>query len=251
MFFILSKLLSIFSAPLMWVFILLMWVLIKSPKGTYKRILLGAIILLYFFSNRAIFHHINHQWEVKPVSVTKTDTFDVAIVLGGVAAFDENSAQIEFHANADRILKVLPLYFSGHVEKILLSGGSGKLIEDEKEADILANYLLEIGVKEEDLILESNSRNTYENAKYSAKIIRERGYEKILLSTSAIHMNRAYSCFQKQSIVVTPFSTDQLSYQLTPYFDFLFIPKTEILSYWYWLIHEWIGIFVYKMMGYC
>src|SRR5690554_7817472 len=100
MFFILSKILSIFSDPLIWVFILLMWVLIKSPKGTYKRILLGAIILLYFFSNRAIFHHINHQWEVKPVSVTKTDTFDVAIVLGGVAAFDENSAQIEFHANA-------------------------------------------------------------------------------------------------------------------------------------------------------
>lgn len=251
MFFILSKILSIFSDPLIWVFTLLVWVLIKSPKGTYKRILLGAIILLYFFSNRAIFHHLNHQWEVQPKTIAQTDTFDVAVVLGGVAAYDENTDQIEFHANADRIFKVLPLYFSGQVKKLILSGGSGKLIEDEKEADILAGYLVKIGVKEKDLILESNSRNTYENAKYSAEIIRERGYEKILLSTSAIHMNRAYACFQKQSIEVTPFSTDQLSYQLTPYFDFLFIPKAEILSYWYWLIHEWIGIITYKLMDYC
>lgn len=250
MFFILSKTLSIFSDPLIWVFILLIWAFIKSPKGKYKRLLLGGIVMLYFFSNRAIFHHINHQWEVQPITVSHTDTFEVAVVLGGVASYDENSNQIEFHGNADRILKVLPLYFNGQVQKILLSGGSGKLFQEEKEADILADYLLSIGVQAEDLILESESRNTYENAKYAATIIREKDFEKVLLSTSAMHMNRAYACFQKQAVEVTPFSTDQLSYQLTPHFDFLFLPKAEVLSYWYWLIHEWIGSMTYQIMGY-
>jgi uncharacterized SAM-binding protein YcdF (DUF218 family) len=251
MFFILSKILSVLSDPLIWVFILFIAAYIKLPKGKYKRLLLGGILMLYFFSNRAIFHHINHQWEVSPITLAQTDTFDVAVVLGGVATFDEKSNQIEFHANADRILKVLPLYFNGQLEKILLSGGSGRIVEEEKEADILADYLISIGVQAEDLILESQSRNTYENAKFSATIIREKGFEKILLSTSAIHMNRAYACFQKQSLEVVPYSTDQLSYQLNPYFDFLVLPKAEVLSYWYWLIHEWVGILTYQLLGYC
>lgn len=251
MFFILSKVLSVLSAPLIWVFLLLIYAYIKTPKGRSKRLILGSILMLYFFSNQAVFHQINRQWEVQPIAIAERDTFDLAVVLGGIASYHESDQQIEFHANADRILQVLPLYNRGQVKKILLSGGSGKLIEEEKEADILADYLLSIGIDENDLILESKSRNTYENAKYTANQLKAIQPNRVLLSTSAIHMNRALACFKKQGLSPTPFATDRLSAEQELYFDDLFIPDAIILSHWYWLIHEWIGTLTYQLLGYC
>lgn len=252
MFFYLSKILELLINPLIWVFFLLLLTYFHTKTAKAKRYLLGSILLLYFFSNPAIFHQINSAWELQPLDEKQLNPpYDVAVVLGGVAGYDAKKNQIEFHANADRILKVLPLYFQGKVKKILLSGGSGKLIAEEKEAVVLADYLLQIGVKRNDLILEDRSRNTYENALYSAELIREHQFKKVLLSTSATHIKRAYLCFKKQNIPITPFPTDRISYQNKLHFDALFIPRDGIISNWYWLIHEWIGLFAYRLMGYC
>jgi len=249
--FILSKVLSFLFNPLTWVFILLGIAIYRTQAKSNKRFLIGATLLLYLFSNAFIFHSINSAWEVKPINTAKFDTkYEVAIVLGGVASFDRNNQQIEFHANSGRILNILPLYFSGKVEKILLSGGSGKLIPEETEASILAAYLIEIGVKEGDILIEEQSRNTYENALYSKQLLEEHNiHGNLLLSTSAIHMNRAYACFQKAGMEVSPFSADQISYNRNYYFDTLFIPNTNVLQYWYQLIHEWIGMLSYQLMG--
>lgn len=252
MFFYLSKILELLIDPLIWVFVILILSYFKQDKSNSKRLLFGGILLLYFFSNSAVFHQINREWEVQPIDKNALNSsYDVAVVLGGVASFDEENKEIEFHANVDRMLKVLPLYFNGTVEKILLSGGSGRLIFKEKEANTLADYLLQIGVHKDDLIIEDRSRNTYENALYSAELIRKMKLNKVLLSTSAIHMKRSYLCFKKQGIEITPFATDRISYQSTYYFDSYFIPKAGVISNWYWLLHEWVGLFVYQLMGYC
>ena len=64
------------------------------------------------------------------------------------------------------------------------SGGKGT---DEviAEAQAMKKYLMEQGIKEENIIVEDKSKNTYENVKLSDKIIRERNKDaKVAFSTT-------------------------------------------------------------------
>ena len=169
-----------------------------------------------------------------------------------MVSIDPNHEQLEFHSNADRILQVLPLYQSGKVKKILLSGGSGRLLGKEKEAEQLKKYLVKIGINPNDIWVENRSRNTYENALFTMELLKQKKVEgKILLCTSSSHMKRSFLCFKKQGVDVQIYPVDpfSLSRELNP--ETLLIPKAYILQNWYHLIHEWIGLLIYKTMGYC
>lgn len=238
--------------PIVWIAMLLFFSTLSKSNKKRKRFLLGALLTLLIFSNPFIYHEFERAWEVEPLNLfSEKDTADVAIVLGGILKSNERSGEIEFHENADRFLNVLPLYFEGRVSKILISGGSGSLLKEELEADILSDYLISIGVNSDDILKETASRNTYENAKYSTELIKKKkNFKTVLLSTSAIHMKRSLLCFNKQGLDVIPFSVDRAeSRKLYP--DELLLPKATILSDWYHLIHEWVGLLSYKMMGYC
>lgn len=230
---------------------MLLAVITKSIKRR-KRLIIGGVVSLFIFSNPFIFREFERAWEVKNVKLfSANDTADIVVVLGGIVSFDDRLNQLDFHENADRILNVLPLYFENRVRKILLSGGSGSLLQEELEAAILKQYLVSIGVRKEDILTDKKSRNTYENALYSGKIIKEQhSMNTIMLSTSSIHMKRSMLCFQKQGIEVIPFIVDGTE-RREFYPSELLLPKAEILNDWYRLIHEWLGVLVYKIMGYC
>ena len=71
------------------------------------------------------------------------------------------------------------------------SGGQGS---DEiiSEAQAMKNYLLEKGIKEENIILEDKSKNTLENIKFANNIIKERQKNaEIALATTNYHVYRA------------------------------------------------------------
>lgn len=253
MFFYISKFIEFVVDPYIWFFIIAILAYRKMNKGKAKRLFLGALVLLYLFSNKFLFSEMSMAWE--PDGKHKKELkpeYEVAIVLGGVAGIDKAHMQLHFYENAERIFNVLPLYFEGRVKKILLSGGSGRLFSREEEATILQDYLLQIGVKKEDLIIENKSRNTFENALFSTQKLKEEQISgPILLSTSATHMKRSYLCFKKQGLEVEPFPVDHVIEERIFHFDTLFLPKSSILNKWYWLLHEWVGIVVYSLMGYC
>ncbi len=252
MFFLLSKILGILCHPIVWVFILMILALIKRSKKSGRRFLIAAITCLYFFSNQAIFYEFSSTWAMRPISSNELkEKYDVAIVLGGIVSLSAQNKQVEFHANADRFLNVLPLYFSGRVNKILISGGSGYVFNRQSEATILGDFLSRIGVDSKDIILESTSRNTYENAKYSIEVLREHKMDgPFLLSTSAVHMPRALMCFRALEFPIDAFPVDQMVQKRDYTLDVLFLPKASILQYWYNLIHEWVGILSYQLAGY-
>lgn len=60
------------------------------------------------------------------------------------------------------------------------------------EAECMKNYLAAKGIREEDILMESNSTNTYENLKFSKSLIEQRDSEaKIAFSTNTFHIFRA------------------------------------------------------------
>ena len=150
-------------------------------------------------------------------------------------------------------MQAVELYHKGKIKKIFLSGGSGFVnFQEWKESEKLYPLLVSCGVKAEDILMENNSRNTYENAVETAKELKSKNINgKYLLITSAFHMRRSLACFEKLNLTVDAYPVDARSGGpiYTP--DRLFQPDAEALVAWDLLTHEWVGYAMYKLMGYC
>lgn len=193
------------------------------------------------------------KWEI-PIKkeADLEQVYDVGIVLGGLSTFDGDHSRIQFLRSGDRLFQAIDLYKKGRIKKILISGGSGSIsLPDLKEAPIINRYLLDLGIPQNDIILEAQSKNTRENALFTSRILKN-NYPggKYLLITSSFHLRRATACFKKVGIETNSYATDRISESRKFLFDELFIPNIEKLGYWTVLIHEITGYIVYKMMGY-
>ena len=245
MFYIASKLLAFLSKPIIWVFILL--VIALFYKSQRRKILIISISLFYFFSNSFIADEATRLWEVKRFSPSLT--YDVGIVLGGIADYDTITKAHNFNKNADRLMDAEQLYHKGIIKKIMLSGGNGLLFNDGYiESEAMRDYLLANKIPINDIIIENTSRNTIENAMNSAEILKKL-YPNgdFLLITSATHMKRAQLCFDIANLKTTAFPTDCTTSYTNFGIEYLLLPRVSALEVWENLIHEWIGYLVYKI----
>ena len=194
------------------------------------------------------------SWEIPSRKIDSIkEAYDVGVLLGGAMRYyNSEMERVVYGSSADRFIQTVALYKKGKIKKILISGGSGLLTQQQfKEAEMLRNVLLEMNIPGQDIIVENKSKNTYENALFSAEILKKDFSEKkILLITSGYHMRRSLGCFKKAGTLVEPFSVDEHSGngQYTP--DKLFIPDVAILESWNILLHEWVGYFSYWIVGY-
>jgi len=253
-FFFISKILDLFLSPFLWILVLLIFALITRKIRRQKRLVLISLILFYFFSNSFIVIETIRLWELP---VTKTadleSHYDVGIVLGGgMISYDEENDRRTYRNNIDRLLQAVELYKSGQIEKLMLSGGSGNIVfRDMLESSMLKEFLLNIGVPEQDIIIDSLSENTHENAVFSADILLKKFPNgKFLLFTSAIHMRRVMACFANEGIQAHPYSTNAYAGPRRYHFAHLFIPSLINFVLWDKLIHESLGYVTYWTMGY-
>lgn len=252
MFFVLSKILTVFISPLFWILLCVtLGYFLKKPL-LKKRFYIGALSLFLFFSNSFIFDEFMRAYEYDGVKYEDIGYHDVAIVLGGMAYYNNDLERLNFGWGSDRILQTLYLYKQGKVGKILISGDSGTLGNDGlDEAKQIKQYLVALGFNPEDLLTETQSKNTHENATFSAKIIKSTpAFKRCLLVTSAYHMPRAKACFEKEGITVNTFAVDQFTGKR--YFSLrkIFVPSIETMNKWHILTHEWVGYIAYKLAGY-
>ena len=245
MFYIASKLLAFLGKPIFWVFILLISALIFKTKR--RKILLFSLITFYFFTNSFIADSCARLWEIPRFH--PTETYDVGIVLGGIADYDKITKAHNFNKHADRLIDAEQLYHQGKIKKILISGGNGVLFNDSYiEANAMRDHLLLNQIPSEDILIENTSRNTKENAFNSAKILKkEYSNGNFLLITSANHMKRAQFCFEKAGIITQAFPTDCTTSYTNFSLEYILLPSVEALEQWEDLIHESIGYLVYKI----
>lgn len=132
--------------------------------------------------------------------------------------------------------------------KIIVTGGSGNpAFQDRSEAPLMLELLTLMGVPEEDVILEGNSRNTYENAVFTKAVMQEEGLRSAVLVTSALHMRRSRAIFAKQGYTFTPFTVDTSVNIVPPPNNFF--PDTLSLDNTYRTVREIVGYAVYRAMG--
>ena len=251
MFFILSKILAFLTTPGFWIFCLLLTAWIRVEKR--KQFLVTAIVVFYVFSNGFILNAALRLWEWDKTSLPQRAK--VAVILGGYSSYNQELNQVEFSGSADRILVPFQLYQKGSLDQLILSGGSGELLEQTySQQEKVAAFLYESGVPYGDILIEPKSRNTKENAEFTAHLIDslKLKQDELILVTSAIHMRRSVKCFEKVGIQIYPYPVDFNSESMREKatFRYIFIPDMAALEGWNHLLHEWVGCVTYWMMGY-
>ena len=250
MFFILSKILNFLLHPLLWIFVLMVLALFWKKNKLRHIFLILATSCLFIFGNEPISDYFINRWEYPAVSLESTEHHEYGIVLSGMGAYHEPSESFRFYDESDRLIQAVTLYKRGKIDTLILSGGSGRLINNEhKEADYLKQYLVQWGIPEKNILVESASRNTYENARNTV----EQHYHpeiSCLLITSAFHMRRALGCFRNQGLNPDIFPTGPNKNRAKRELVYYVLPNVQAFENWNILLKEWVGYTAYDIMGY-
>jgi uncharacterized SAM-binding protein YcdF (DUF218 family) len=130
-----------------------------------------------------------------------------------------------------RLQKVIP------GSKLLLSGGA--VFDPVPEAEVMAQVAGLLGVKPQDIVLESDSRDTAEEAAIIAKMI---GREKFFLVTSAAHMPRSMALFAKRGLQPIPAPADFQVPKTQSSDPGRFFPGVGSLAQTQIALHEYLGL---------
>ena len=129
---------------------------------------------------------------------------DAIVVLGGGENYDwlGDSPYIDpDDLGSSRIAAGARAWLAGRAPVIILSGGRAGP-GGHSEADRMAGAIERLGVPHSALLLEQRSRDTRDNARFTAAIARQRGIRRIALVTSSLHMPRARLLFRDAGLDV-------------------------------------------------
>ena len=123
---------------------------------------------------------------------------------------------------------------------VLIAGGV-PLHASRSEADVMAAIAeREFGVPVR--WKESESRDTADNARMSAQILKPAGIRRVVLVTQAFHMPRARQLFEGAGLEVIPAPTDFMGPGDGPLVVSDFLPQARAIQTSYYALHEWLGL---------
>jgi uncharacterized SAM-binding protein YcdF (DUF218 family) len=172
------------------------------------------------------------------------------VLLGSGTAHVVGTKQVEPNIVADgRIIEAYALYRScrqgGNDCKLVVSGGD-PFRHGVAEAVAYGNVLTTMGVPSSDLLLESRSMNTWQNAQFVQPMLKDYAPEQVLLVSSATHLNRARLFFARFGMDAIPVRGDYVDVRMTCWPNAWNMALTDLA------LHEYIGVLtyhVYNMMG--
>jgi uncharacterized SAM-binding protein YcdF (DUF218 family) len=147
--------------------------------------------------------------EYPPRTAAMTPSAQAIVVLGGGVRPPELSGQApDLKDAADRVWHAARLFHAGKAPLLVMSGGSDVSKSATSEAEAMRQFAQDLGVPSRAMLLEERSRNTRQNAQFTAEMLKAKGVRRILLVTSALHMRRAASLLGSQGLTVIPAATD-------------------------------------------
>ena len=226
-------------------------------KNRLASFLIGIALVILLLSSNEIFS----KWLVRSLEWQYLPNGDIpqaeAIVVlgGGTRPRIAPRPWYEVNEAGDRILYGSWLYKQGKAPLIIVTGGRAEWLGDggNPESEDMAAIAEFLGIPSRAIIQESQSFNTRDNAVNTKQILAQRGINKILLVTSALHMPRSMEIFRKIGIESIAVPTDFLSVQnentkgLAAVLDLL--PTVDALRNTTNAIKEYIGLLVYQLAG--
>ncbi|GAA4093918.1 hypothetical protein GCM10022392_15610 [Mucilaginibacter panaciglaebae] len=180
-----------------------------------------------------------HVWDIRQQVNHKK--YSCAIVLGGFSG-DGGEDGGHFTEASDRFIQGVKLMDTRQVSHILISGGNGMLTPGSfREAAYVKTQLKKFNIPDSLILIESNSKNTVENAKFTKAILdRTHLPPPYLLVTSGFHMRRSLMLFRHAGLQVDPYPCHFLTFS-THLVIGSFFPDVNVLAKWEFYIKEVIG----------
>ena len=177
-----------------------------------------------------------------PAPVESLPRADAIVVLGGgIGAPTKLTRYPELFPAADRGWHAARCFHAGKAPVILFSGVG--------EGPGMKQFLTDLGVPPAKIILESESRNTYENGMFTRDKLKDMKAKKVILVTSAWHMRRSMMTFKRMGVDAIPAGTDYEALMtrgtLTPKMSTYYLPNADCLSKNSAMLKEHIGYWAY------
>lgn len=254
LFFWLSKLAWAVIAPesLLVIVVVLAWgLLVRGAVRWARRILGAAAAALLLMAVLPVGEWVLYPLESRfPPNPQLPQRIAGIIVLGGAEDSARTAAwgRVTVNEAAERFIGSLALARRYPEAKVLFTGGSGSVTDQgSKGSGVAAQLYLELGLEPSRLVLESESRNTAENATLGKALARPVPGEAWVLVTSAYHMPRAVGAFCKAGWPVIPYPVDHLT--LRGDLARLGASVPGNLGYLGMGVKEWLGLTVYYLTG--
>ncbi len=245
----LHKIIPLITSPL-FLAITLLAISIILRKSKFIKLKNSFLILsflnLFLLSNPLISNKLVKYIEAPyhPLKLSEVPVSDFIVVLSGVMVHQVKDNVYEW-SDPDRFFAGIKLLNAKKGKKIIYTGGLLPWEKKKKtEGYLLKIKSIEFGVSENDILITNKVQNTYEEAKAISHLINKKS--KIILVTSAFHMNRAEFLFKKHAFKVFPYPVDfkSKSNKITV-LDF--IPSAGSLSRSSFVIREVLGRLYYRV----
>ncbi|MEY8765619.1 MULTISPECIES: YdcF family protein [Francisella] len=207
----------------------------------YLRYFVIIVTIIYYLVGNGVIGNIL----AKPIKLESTDIEQCAntkaIILLGAGinqAFDKLEPSISAY---DRILKTAEVY-NEYPQDIIISGGSPSGYK-LSEAEVYADILYKLGIPKSKIRLEKQSKNTYENAQFTKKILSDHNNTYCLI-TGGIHYQRAKLIFDSFNINTINIASSKV----TPEIGFL--PSAYNFYITQAIVHEYLGIAKFYLKRY-
>lgn len=224
----------------------LLWFTRKQKIG--KIVVSIGVFLLTLFSFGIISSTLLRPLEYKYTPLLSLEDMHHVkwvVVLGGGHISDPQipiTSQLS-DASTARLIEGIRLHNMLPESKIILSGGG---FDPVPNAKILADVAEAIGVNKQDLVLESVSKDTKDEAILIQKIV---GKDQFILVTSASHMLRSMALFKKCGMHPIPAPTDYFVKKRQRVSPGIFFPSAGDLYKTERVFHEYLGMVWAKLRG--
>jgi uncharacterized SAM-binding protein YcdF (DUF218 family) len=224
----------------------------KHPKPAALLLLLGFGIVVLFGvlpGGTVLVLPLEQRFATRVMDVPQEKISGI-ILLGGFedGSVTEGRGGLALNESAERLTETVRLARVLPDAKVIFTGGSGSLFGGEGIGPDIAKYFIDAGIEPSRIVIENNSRNTYENAMFTKALVKPQPSDKWLLVTSAFHMPRSVGVFRKAGFDVVPYPVDFRTRgrrdAVRP-FDSISagLARTDLA------VKEWIGLLAYWASG--
>jgi uncharacterized SAM-binding protein YcdF (DUF218 family) len=177
------------------------------------------------------------------VGVDAAPALDAVLVLGGGAGLNHRG-EPQLYDPGDRVLGAARLWHSHRARTLVISGSGIEALNDAIDlTESTARLLREIGVDEAAILKLPEPKNTSQELAAFARLVRERGFQRVGVLTSSWHLPRAMRSARREGLSAVPIAVDRRTYAPPAHPSFV-VPTAMA---WRWsqaAVWEWVGMAV-------
>ena len=256
MFFFASKIFWMIASPInLLLLVALIGVLLCFGRRVRlgRGLALGAILILAVVATlpvgKLLIAPLEDRFPLPPPDLPSPEGI---IVLGGAIDSEVSEARGEtvFDEGGERLTEAVVLAKRYPQARVVYTSGSSSFVgETSTEAMRARTFMSQMGIAPERVTIEDKSRNTDENARFTAAIVHPQPSQRWIIVTSAFHMPRSMGIFEKAGFHPIAYPVAFRTRGRWPDDLRLSFEPVRNLRIFEIAIHEWIGLAAYWVSG--